>query len=119
MPHRALRLVLRLAPLGVLIACHNEPPASLQPRMKDHARLSAAIDDAIAKGDLERARREATTLANLPEVAAVTTPWNSRLDAMIHAAWRVAESADLPAATANNVALRTTCSNCHASIPTR
>jgi hypothetical protein len=101
----------------LLVACQNYPPAALEPRMKDHARQSAAIQDAIAKGDLERAKREAAILAALPHEAAITTPWNGKLDAMTAAAWRVAGSANLPAATANFAALQNTCSNCHASIP--
>jgi len=72
--------------LGLAVAIGLVPPVAcnsplqsptVQARMKDHERHGVAIRDAVARGDLAEATREATALASLPWEARSTKPGES------------------------------------------
>lgn len=84
--------------------------------MHDHDVHGAAMRDAVARGDLDAARREAKVLAELRIDGGVEPTWRKNLDAMNTAAARVAEARDLPAASRGLSAVARTCGGCHATL---
>lgn len=84
--------------------------------MRDHDEHGVALRDAIARADLDSARREAKVLADLRIEGPVDPTWRRKLDAMNQAAARVLEAKDLAQASRGLSALATTCGDCHASL---
>ncbi len=83
--------------------------------MPAHDARGNAVRDAVARADLEAARREAKALAELRVEGAVDTAWQSRLDAMRTAASRIANAQDLSEASRGLAVLARTCGDCHAT----
>jgi hypothetical protein len=63
--------------------------ATLKAQMRDHAARAAAMRDAVTRADLDAAKREARTLAELHVEGGAEPAWRERLDAMNAAASRV------------------------------
>jgi cytochrome c553 len=76
----------------------------------------SAMRDAVARAELEQAKREATILADLRLEGAVDPTWKQKLDAMNAAAGRVAEATDLQEASRGLAAVARTCGDCHATL---
>jgi len=128
---------LALAPVLALTACrpnttaradasHGEPVTltsarapespSLKTLMRDHDLRGAAMRDAVARGDLDRARREARLLADYRIAGDLAPPWRGLLDAMGVAAARAAEARDLGEASRGLAAVARSCGDCHATL---
>ena len=86
---------------------------TVQMRMKDHDKHGLAIRDAVARGDLDGAKREAAGLALLPVEGPIDPAWKRKLDAMNVAAARIANAADLKDAAHGLGPLAKTCGDCH------
>jgi cytochrome c553 len=81
--------------------------------MKDHEKHGAAIRDAVARGDLEEATREATILASLPVGGPIDENWRVKLDAMTAAASKLSNAPTIKEAAAGLGPLAKTCGDCH------
>ena len=81
--------------------------------MKDHETHGEAVRDALARGDLEQAKREAAVLARLRLQGHLDEEWKEKLDAMNVAAAGCAGSQDLKAASRALALLAKTCGDCH------
>jgi cytochrome c553 len=86
---------------------------TVRARMKDHEMHGVAIRDAVARGDLDGARRAATTLAGLRLDDGIDPAWKQKLAAMNVAAGRVADATDLTAASRGLGLIAKTCGDCH------
>ena len=86
---------------------------SLGARMHEHDVRGAAMRDAVARADLEVARREATVLAALRVEGVADPAWRARLEAMNVAAARVASAKALPEASNAVAEVARTCGDCH------
>lgn len=116
----------RTKPLGHVDSAPPEPvtltsaraPESptLRARMRDHDRHGTAMRDAVARGDLDAARREAKVLAELRIDGGIEPTWRKNLDAMNAAAARVAQAKDLAEASRGLAGVARTCGNCHAML---
>ena len=102
-------------PVAVTSARPSDP-ATFKARMRDHDLHGAAMRNAVARADLEAARREATTLAELRLAGGIEPPWRRQLDAMNAAAARVAAAKDVPEMSRNVAAVARTCGDCHATL---
>lgn len=91
-------------------------PPSLRVQMHDHDVHALALRDAIARADLDVARREATTLADLRVDGGTAPAWRKQLAAMNAAATKVAQARDLGDASRELAALARTCGDCHATL---
>jgi len=89
---------------------------SLKIRMWGHAAHGAAACEAVARADLDAARAEARTLAELRLETGVAPALRKDLDAMNAAAERVAKATDLTEASRSLAALASTCGDCHATL---
>jgi hypothetical protein len=85
-------------------------------RMEDHEKHGAAMRDAVARGDLEGAHREASLLANLRFDRGIDPTWRQKLDSMTTAAANVANSTDLTEASHDLGVVAKTCGDCHNAI---
>jgi cytochrome c553 len=115
-------------------ACRTNPPApsdaaAAQPptltsaagprtnvRMGDHGVHGVAMRDAVARADLDTARREAGVLAAWTLEGPVDGATNQRLDAMKAAAARLAAVKDLAAASNELAHVARSCGDCHAVV---
>jgi mono/diheme cytochrome c family protein len=84
--------------------------------MRDHDVHGAAMRDAVARADLDAARREGMALATLRLDGEIDPTWRRKLDAMNAAAARVAEAKDLADASRGLSAVARTCGECHATL---
>lgn len=101
---------------GILLAAGcktatQSPTVTL--RMQDHQMLSGAMRDAVVRGDLEQAKREAASLALLSIEGPIAEVWQRRLSAMSVAALRVVGAADRNEAAQALGPLASTCAECH------
>lgn len=100
---------------GMARAATPESPA-VRARMHDHDKHGAALRDAIARADLDAARREAKVLSDLRIEGPIDPTWRRRLDAMNAAASRLVEAKDLGQASLRLSDLARTCGDCHATL---
>jgi hypothetical protein len=84
--------------------------------MRGHDAHGAAIREAVARGDLDTARRESRVLAELRPQGDLVPAWRKPLEAMNAAAARLAEATDIGAASHALGALARTCGDCHATL---
>lgn len=112
---RLLTMLLAASVLPVVCKSGTESP-TVQRRMKDHEKVAAAIRDAVARGDVDDAKREATALALLPVDGPTAIAWRQKLDAMDLAAGHVASAVDLKDAAHALGPLAQTCGDCHAIV---
>lgn len=100
--------------LVVSVAC-NSPLQSptVQARMKDHEKHGTAIRDAVARGDLAEATREAAVLASLPVGGPIDQSWRIKLEAMTAAAMRLSNAGTIKEAAGDLGPLAKTCGDCH------
>lgn len=103
---------LLLAAALLAAACKSQS-ATVQARMKDHEKHGLAIRDAVARGDLDGAKREAAGLALLPIEGPIDPAWKQKLDAMDVAAARVVNAVNLTEAAHDLGPLAKTCGDCH------
>jgi cytochrome c553 len=75
--------------------------------------------DAVARGDLEEAKREAKILAELRIEGPTDLAWKERLDAMNAAAARIASSRDVTEASRDVALVARTCGDCHTMLGRR
>jgi hypothetical protein len=134
---RTILIVLGAAPLLIGQAgCRSNPPSSngshagpatltsapvvdtatLKVQMRDHAAHAAAMRDAVTRADLDAAKREAKTLADLRVEGGAAPAWRERLAAMNVAASRVAGAKDLAESSRALSAVARTCGDCHATL---
>lgn len=85
-------------------------------RMREHDRHGAALRDAIARGDLDGAHREAKVLADWRIEGTIDATWRKNLNAMNFAAAHVEAARDIDAAARALGTLARTCGECHASL---
>jgi mono/diheme cytochrome c family protein len=90
--------------------------ATLKAQMRDHAAHAAAMRDAVTRADLDAAKREARTLAELHVEGGAEPAWRERLDAMNAAASRVAAAKDLAETCRELAGVARTCGDCHATL---
>jgi cytochrome c553 len=109
---RTSTIFLAVALLGVACKSGMQSP-TVQFRMKDHEKHGVAIRDAVARGDLDAAKREAAGLALLSIEGTIDPAWKQRLDAMNVAAARVANAMDITDAAHGLGPLAKTCGDCH------
>ncbi len=81
--------------------------------MQDHRALADALRDAVARGDLEQAKRRAASLALLSIEGPVAEVWQRKLEGMSAAAMGVVGAADAEEAARALGPLATTCADCH------
>jgi hypothetical protein len=98
---------------ATLTSARAADTAALGALMHEHDVHGAAMRDAVARADLDGARREATVLAELRVDRAADPAWRARLDAMSAAAARVVRAKDLPDASAAVADVARTCGDCH------
>lgn len=122
LPASALAILL-LAP-----ACRTKPePTTLtsapaadsratKARMRDHDAHGAAVRDAVARADLDAARREARALADLRIEGELVPTWRTELEAMNASAARIVEAKDIGEASRGLAGLARTCGDCHAML---
>ena len=84
--------------------------------MRDHERHGVALRDAVERGDLAEARREAKVLADLRIAASDEPEWRSNVEALNAAARAGSTAADVGAASRGLSAIARTCGNCHQSL---
>ena len=106
-------LITSLAAALLALGCQYPQSPTVQLRMRDHDRQGLAIRGAVARGDLEGARREAAVLAQLPVAGPIDPAWKEKLDAMDAAARHVADAASLKEAARGLGPLAKTCGDCH------
>jgi hypothetical protein len=100
-----------------MLASLGAPDASVvEARMHDHAAHGAAMRDAVARADLEAARREAASLASLRSEVGGESFWGWELGAMRLAARELAGAKDLPAASRDLAGVARTCGDCHVTL---
>lgn len=109
---RPFTMLLAAALLAVACRSTTESP-TVKLRMQDHQMLSDAIRDAVARGDLEQAKREAASLALLSIEGPVAEVWMRKLDAMSTAAMSVVGAVDRRQAAQALGALASSCAECH------
>lgn len=88
-----------------------------QPKeMRDHGERGTAVRDAVARGDLDTAKRSAEALAQLRSEDPSDAAWNRRFEAVNAAAAQVAQSSDLDSAAHATALLAKACGDCHAAL---
>lgn len=103
------------APTGpaTLTSARGPDTPTLGARMHEHDVHGAAMRDAVARADLDVARREATFLAELRVDGAADPAWRARLEAMNAAAASVARATALSDASRGVADVARTCGDCH------
>ncbi len=89
---------------------------TVRARMHGHDVHGAAMRDAVARGDVDVARREAKILAELRIEGDIDPTWRKHLGAMNAAAARVAAAKDVVEASRDLPAVARTCGDCHAAL---
>jgi mono/diheme cytochrome c family protein len=84
--------------------------------MQDHERHGVALRDAVERGDLAHARREAKVLADLRIAAGDDADWRRAVDALNAAARAESMATDVSAASRGLSAIARTCGDCHRSL---
>jgi cytochrome c553 len=85
----------------------------IRARMQGHERLGEAMRDAMARGDLDEVKGEATLLAEFRIDVPSSELWRRMLDATKAAAARVAGASDLKEVSRGIGAVARTCGDCH------
>lgn len=98
---------------ATLTSARPPEPQTLGARMHEHDVHGGAMRDAVARADLDAARREATTLADLRVEGVADPAWQARLEAMNAAAARVARAKTLSEASRDVAEVARTCGDCH------
>ncbi len=84
--------------------------------MRDHDEHGAAMLDAVGRGDLDQARREAMRLSELRSEGPTDPVWKERLGALNAAVSRMAEAPGIYEASLALAGVAKTCGDCHAAI---
>jgi len=93
----------------------TRPSAALVASMGDHAAHGRAMRDAVARADLDRARTEASALAQARFDYREAPSWQAKVDAMVSATGRVSSAKDLAEASHGVAAVARSCGDCHAT----
>lgn len=117
--------------LALLLGAMGQASAQVQPRQPErpnalratyaraHFYQAMLLHDAVARGDLDAARLEATHLAQAGQAVILPVGAQALQAALTHLAQRASAAATLPDAAQSTAAILGTCGQCHRAMRTR
>ena len=119
----ALAVLLLAAAAHVRVQVHPQPPERHNPLraayMRTHFYQAMLLHDALARGDLEAARLEATRLAQHSPTVPMPVGAEAFRGALTRMAQRAAQATALPEAAQAAAAVLGTCGQCHRAMQVR